>query len=227
MQQDLHATARIHCWSPRPIWAEVSLSLTLLLSLSLSLPFNSPSLFLPLAVADIRRGVRHPRGPTVPAGAGDSSNILCDRGLCSVDGDAVRQVADLRHQRREASTSPRSSASLQCVLEHPAAHWFVGPMFASLKAEGICKCSVCFLSEYEWCECSLYFSSSVAFYVIYFLPKYSHTKPAVAMAMLMIIQFAKTLHCIIVQFVNNVDSNTSIIKPLLFHFSLQFSGWTS
>ena len=34
--------------------------------------------------------------------------------------------------------------------------------------------------------------------------------------MLVIIQFAKTMHCIIVQFVNNVDSSTSTIKPLLF-----------
>ena len=92
---------------------------------------------------------------------------------------------------------------MQSVLEHLAAHWFVGPTFAALTAEGICKCSVCFLYQNM---------SGVN---------------AVTVAMLMVIQFVKTLHCIIVQFVNNVDSNTSIIKPLLFYFSLQFTGWTS
>ena len=81
----------------------MSPALPLLLSLSLSLPFPSPSLFLPLAVTDVRQGVRRPRGSTVPGGAGDSSDILHDRGLRSVHAGGQRRQAG----RRPTPSAPR------------------------------------------------------------------------------------------------------------------------
>ena len=81
-----------------------------------------------------------------------------------LEGNAVRQVADLRlsavaalypHLRHPDQALPPGALGgrplieglVQCVLEHLAAHWFVGPTFAALTAEGICKCSVCFLYQ--------------------------------------------------------------------------------
>jgi len=173
--------------------------------------------------SDVREVLLYRRGLVIVA----TSFMTAGSAVFMLEGNAVRQVADLRRRRREARpvgcrcslstpTSPRSSGSSRRIGRLATGR---GPGAVRAGAPGlalVCRSHVCcthsgrymqmlrvfLISEYEWCECS-------------------------NSAMLMVIQFAKTLHCIIVQFVNNVDSNTSIIKPLLFHFSLQFSGWTS